>query len=380
MGIRASCTECGKGYRVPHADKEWRCKACNSPLVIVEEETVEVDAVSCPECGGEVESDSRFCEECGTPLHGSRAMADKAEKRVAAGSMRKAMKEVRRLKLFLALSLFGAVLQLLVALGVIFFAEVSASIGVFLLCFSALTVGLIVLALHQVERSPFPVALALASLKTLDAILSFMSDGPWVVSLAFALFLWAIVVSAARVTRLAKEHPDLYLSRRMRGEHLKHAGGAKDGHSIARDTRQREKARSRKERRRLVLIGIGLIIVVAVGLVGLGFVTAPPSPDQTLELFAEAWNQEDVEALATFGKQEDEADWKRRILRAQERYEWGSALPRIESYEISDSTENASRVGFGTEGGMVRVRFSLEDDQWVMTSIDFRGVKHWRPA
>ena len=48
MSLLATCPDCHKKYRVPHADKEWRCKACDVPLELEESEVVEETTFECP--------------------------------------------------------------------------------------------------------------------------------------------------------------------------------------------------------------------------------------------------------------------------------------------------------------------------------------------
>ena len=48
----------------------------------------------------------------------------------------------------------------------------------------------------------------------------FAQDGSWQGNLIWGLLLVMVAVDASRIERLARRHPDLYLSKRLRGEHL----------------------------------------------------------------------------------------------------------------------------------------------------------------
>ncbi len=60
----------------------------------------------------------------------------------------------------------------------------------------------------------------MASLHLVFAVWEYVEDGTWVASLVWALLLGVIAVDARRIEHLAQRYPDLYLSKRLRGEHL----------------------------------------------------------------------------------------------------------------------------------------------------------------
>ena len=141
MALLASCPDCRKKYRVPHAEREWRCKVCDVPLELEEPEEPEEEAPA----------------------------RSKAEQKVAAVKMRKAMGRVRILRAFLFLAMLAAVVQLLIVVGFAWSGRVPLGIGALALAWCAVNVGLVQLAIHSLERRPFPVTLSLASLATLSA-------------------------------------------------------------------------------------------------------------------------------------------------------------------------------------------------------------------
>ena len=238
MSLRATCQECSKAYKVPHDRKEWRCKACDTALVIEggtadtgesgggeagAGEGAGMGETSCGECGALNFGDGAFCEECGEPLGERRAEGSGLTRKEAAIDMRKSMKRIRRLKSWVGLNLILSVLGTLGVIGMLMAAD-DLSLGqvAFLCVLQFLFLGLSYAAYRFIDRKPFPIIIGLAAIQTLSVIWQYVDESPWIPSLIWAVLLWWLVVDAAYITQLAKDHPDLYLSRRMRGEHITH--------------------------------------------------------------------------------------------------------------------------------------------------------------
>ena len=302
-----------------------------------------------------------------------------AERRVAGKQMRRAMGRVRLLRFFLYLAMFGAVIQLLAAVGAAWTGDLTAGGAALVLALSALLVGLVMLALHHLERNPFPVALTLALLKTLEVALAYLGEGNWVIPCVWAVFFWAATFFAAEVTRLAREHPDLYLSKKLRGRAPSRSGGAR--------TRAIHERHQKKQRRKLIVTSSAFGALTLLGLVGI-FVSEgsgdtegsePAIPTETIDAFVDAWNRADIDALAELAPADGREKRRRNLAKAMRRYGWEEQLPPILGFTHESTRKDRLKVTFNTEGGDLKVNFTCEDEVWTTSTMDFRGVKEWRP-
>ncbi len=165
----------------------------------------------------------------------------------------------------------------------------------------------------------------------------------------------------------------------MRGASTHRSGGKR--------LRQIEAGRKRREKRKFVLYSVAIAALVALGFAGLGRPesTSPafdaPSPVEAIEEYADAWNRVDLDHLAVFAGEEYREKRRRSLASAMRKYEWGSDLPMIETYDYDESHVHVTPayVTFETEGGPLKATFSWDGDEWLVRAMDFRGVKHWRP-
>jgi len=369
MSHRGVCPKCAKKYRVPHDRREWRCKECD---VALELEPREPDGRACPACGVEVGENDRYCEECGARLApGEDAAGDDAhapgEKRAAASEMRKAEQRVRLIRaVFVAnLLLLGFTFVLL------FFADEVPLVPVVLV---GAILALCLFGLTQLRRRPFPVTLALALLDTLALVLGLLQGQVSFLAILKTAGFWVITYQAARLTALAREFPELYAAKRMRGEHLTHERGRPGALS----RKHRGTGRARRDWKALAMTAVVAVVLVAGGTFYFAE-EGPPDPGPSLERFRVAWNEGHVGELAGFSRSENQAKRERSFSNALESYEWGARFPNAETVSWEERDGSTIEVLLHTIAGDAPMRFQWERDRWVMTSLSFSGVKDWRP-
>jgi double zinc ribbon protein len=93
-----------------------------------------------------------------------------------------------------------------------------------------------------------------------------------------------------------------------------------------------------------------------------------PDPDfsASSQAWDHAWNQSDYKTLSEFFKQSSKME--RALPKMAERRGW-QTLPRIEGARIDDSRVGQRWVYLDTAQGEVRVRWEVQDDQWMAASI-----------
>ncbi len=389
MALFASCPDCQKRFRVPHDQKAWHCKVCNAVLEFedsVPDEDQETEG-ACPECDAPIAPGDHFCDVCGASLGGGEEQVTKRKKSesVDAGvQMRSARKSIDGLRGLLRVVL---VLRILGVLGAVLFVFAALSpfsgdmgLAVLFLALVGLDLGLLILVLNQLTKRPFPAALALASLATLTLVLNvFTSDaegGLLVVQLVagaiFPAFFWYVTVKAAKLSRLAEDFPDLFLSRRMRGEHEARRSRGSGG-SVSQ--RSRERIQRDKRPPYVVLSVLGAVLV---GVITYGLLNRPSSPEEVVVRLGVAWNEKDITTMATFVPAESRAKWARQLERIPEIYDWGEEWPAITEY-VYEVDEEVVQVKFLTEAGTLpfRMRWTREDG-WLMYQMSFKDVKDWK--
>jgi len=382
MAIRAECPGCKKRYRVPHANKDWQCKVCESVLVLGEEEEAKAEdepaTRDCPECGLINAATAHFCEECGQSLGGGEEQAaerQKHEEKAASAEMKKASVSIRRVLNFLrfalcmhGLRLGGSMLGIINSRASIEFDMANEVLSLVLVGFD---VGLLVFVIYQLPRRPFPAALTLAVVSTVSAAFILVSadlpDGGVLILIPFALFwpvvYWIVTMKAAALTRLAKEYPDLFLSRQLHG----------DKKSATGRSRRRAKQESKPP---YIALGVIVLAVMAVGVMGI--LNSPDSPEPALDSIRQAWNERDFDALAGFVKPSSREKWVKSLETVTRKYEWGEEWPEAGSYEYEVRKETVY-VDLQTEAGEVPFRLNwTDDDQWVLSAMSFSDVKDWK--
>ena len=183
--------------------------------------------------------------------------------------------------------------------------------------------------------------------------------------MAWAVFYWITAIFAAQVTRLAREHPDLYLSRKMSGKSPRRSGADRSQRIL--------ENQQRKQRRKLIVTStvFGLLTLLGFGgLVVAGSSEDPstdsalPSPAATFKEFKSAWNRVDLEGLAELAGEEHREKRLASLTKAMRTYEWGSELPTITGYTSRPPVGNRAEADFATVGGDLKVAFLWDGERW----------------
>ncbi len=371
MELRGVCAACHKRYKVPHARKEWRCKVCEEPLEIVEVE----EALACPACGASVGAEDKYCEACGEDLTrasggetrpGERARRSSGERRSASAEMRAAEKRVRWIRWVLGFNIFTTGLLLLLLISAAGWSPILLLVGTVL--------ALNFYGLVQLRRRPFPVCLTLALLSTVTTLLDLFFGAGTGGGVLGTVFYWVATYHAARWTALAREFPDLYGARKLRGEHLRTAKGGKS----ALAGRHRGRGRAPRDWTAIGISAGAVAVVLVVGFLMLKE-PAPDDPGPTLERVRIAWNNGYEAELAGFWPAESQEKRERTFRSIRKRYEWSERFPQAEILRADEQQGEHLSATLVTEGGDVTMRFTWNGDRWEMTRLGLTQVSDWRP-
>ncbi len=335
------------------------------------------DGSECPSCGALFFGKETFCVECGESLAASKA-DNEEDRRQAAAEMRRATKRVSRLKLLVTWNLVMSVLATPAVILIVVAGEFSRGMAFFLIGLQLVVLTLAILCRVFFDRRPFAIILTLASVQTLSAILALIQGTNWIGSAVWAFLLWGLSTDAAQVARLARQYPDLYLSRRMRGEHLSAKDGGRSESPAQRRIRM-DRARASRKLWTWVGIGAGTVVVAVIAFFGYKSATAPPPPDDAIARFQAAWNADDVEALYPQALSRNREKWRKQFAIVGRRNDWGDQLPPIETAEVRLRGVDRASVTFEGEGGWFVVHFGFKEERWGFTGIDLKHVKTWRP-
>jgi hypothetical protein len=190
------------------------------------------------------------------------------EEGVARAMMRKANRRMGVARIFLYLALVG---QVPATVGVISPGnDVSDEMQLAFLVLVGVTFAVIVAAILFLDRHPFPATVSLAALHTLPLLFVLVSgdldwppSAPLIRSLFWVPYFWILVIPAFHLDRLASAHPDLPISRRMRGE------APPEGSSYAARDFEKHRAFKRKERQVLLVFGMVLALILGARFAGL---------------------------------------------------------------------------------------------------------------
>jgi len=292
--------------------------------------------------------------------------------------MRRATKRVSRLKGFVTLNLVMSALMAPVVILIVIASELSLGMSVFLIGLQLVALALAIFCRVFFDRRPFPIILTLASLQTLSAILAVIQGTNWIGSAVWAFALWGLSADAAQVARLARQYPDLYLSKRMRGEHLS-SKGAKRSESAAQRRIRMDRARASRRLWTWIGVGVGTVVVGVIAFFGYKIATAPPPPDAAIERFQAAWNADDVEKIIAVSTSDRRTKMRKFLAAANRRHDWENQLPSLVTADWELKAPDRVQVYLDGEAGIVTAQFKYVEKRWGLIGLDLRRVKTWRP-
>ena len=368
------CEGCGKAYRVPSAERTYRCKACGG--------TVRVGAgtppapgldETCPSCQAVVVGDSDYCEECGAPLSRA-AVEDEKEKRLGASrDMHKALKRIRQLRrlfaLFGVLAGFAAVGLFASALAASRLEDRSEALVLMLLTVMQGGVAAVaVTAAIRIDREPFLWALLMACIQTLLVVMGIAFGAVGICPFLFAVTFWGGVVAIAPVKRLVEEYPDLRVARRLKGETPRRAVS-----STARRSRAPRASERRSGRRPVPIVPIvaGAVVLALAGLwLGVHLLNRPPAMETVVGEFTAAWNDQGLPAAVVFFPEESREE-RRETLRLDVAARGWRGVPEPLSLEGSETVEKGEKrvVKFPFGDDELRTVWEAESGDWVLREL-----------
>ncbi|MEE8467009.1 MAG: hypothetical protein V3T22_01045, partial [Planctomycetota bacterium] len=238
----------------------------------------------------------------------------------------------------------------------------------------AVEAALLLLGGALFRRAPLAVALILATLSmsfTVAIGVRLAGSGASTLFLVFAacrvsfsLGLWFLVPPARRLRRLLAEHPDLDLARVLGG--ARDRGPLADGIALV-SLRHRERDARVRERARW--IGAGVAAVLVAGSAASWFATRPPTAEELVERFENAWATSNIESVAElFG---DKAEIRARQLRSWLTREALEALPSVALANREDLGSRRIRYTYEVQGGELRLGLVHERQRWILNRLVF---------
>lgn len=417
----ARCDSCGKAYRVSQPERTYRCKACGGAVrAIVEEESTvaavaadpdeakpggiaDADAAkggpTCKACGSPNRESARFCKACGAALDGEaagepQAPAEKTrmDRLLAAKELNETYRLLKSLRALYAIGAvaWGAVFALgAVGLYRVLFTDAIEDAGPIWLLFARSAVGLAISIVGAVKilSQPFFWSLLIASTNTLNAAVSIAQGGlsiGAVVSLVWSALLWLGVERASRVRHLLREYPDLWVSRRMKGEIT-----AVDSESAStRRSAEAVQARRREKKRNALILG-GSFAVVAAAVIVVWFLqtkadsaaslAAEEAPARAFEAvaarFVETWNASRHEDIPTFFHDDLRQKRGRQLVALFKKRGWETTLPSISGPQVLSSSRIRYRALFPLVGQAESVclttAWEMNDGRWTLAVLSF---------
>ena len=330
--IRGSCEDCAKTYRLPRAQGTFRCKAC----------------------GGSVRA-ALILED--TPVDADEEREDRAQARRELATAYRTVRAVRMgylvvvgLSVIVAL---GSLRDLARAFEGGHAALLLGSLAWWVLPAVALTGYL------RIHRHPLLWSLLFAigaSLLNLGLLL--FGAISWVL-MVITVLAWFGVLATVPVQRLVREHPDLYVSRRVRGEARKAPAGGRDGAGVGPRHRRTGPGRTDRTRRRVWLAMGAVVLALAAGLF---LMNRPQGFDSALADFRKAWNGGEAQSIV------DRADPDQReaLRRALEEV---VGQPRLTEEPRVGETGRQRTGAWGVPGGSLETDWVQRNKRWVLVAL-----------
>lgn len=351
------CDDCGRRYRVrAGAARTLRCKECGGAITI-------------PAAGEDSPVGPSTPEGSALPASSSPTDAepDGARRREAARDLQRAYRTIRRVRFLYStlafLSGYASLVLVATAIGVSRspqdFPEDSSRILWVATALSFAVTGLLVTAAARVRREPFAWGLIVALLQTLSVVLGTLRGEVSLFAFALLVLFWTALIPLVRLRALVQEHPDLYVSRRIRGE----ARRRPEGESVRERAAQRRAAEAAS--RRTLLLALGGTLAAAVLLFfGWKFLNRPPLLEQATPSLVEAWNRSDVDAVAALWRDSEKA--RRSLERLLSARDW-ERLPTIERDEL-DPSRGSLQLATTAEGDF-EFHWRLSGDRWILVGM-----------
>jgi hypothetical protein len=421
--LLAKCPDCQKTYRVPRADRAYRCKACGGTLKVegaveagVEagvEAKVEpaapppaaqrkptarpeqpsdawADQRACPKCKALQVQNEPYCAECGAALDAkanARSHAERVERREASEDIARSAKLLR---IFRALLLISCALHLIgVAVAAIALTVPGVDVGATLVGFSisAASAALAFAAWRLLPHQPVLWSLLYAGTTTLSALVSVLSAlaldasgasllGTSLGSGLVLLLSWWIVLAAVRVQRVRRAYPDLYAAAVLSGGvPVRGRAGESSAAAAARALEIQDHARRRAVRGAALAAGGLLAACAALGAVAYFGMRAAPLADYDARLRT-AWNAADVDALVELCAHDHALLARRRLEKLPQACDWSAAWPELRPLGDPDITSG---------GKSARTRYVLGKNldlevHWRLTATDWKIERLGLPA
>lgn len=378
--VHARCEECNHAFRIPHADRTYKCKTCGGVVRAVDEpadaSSVLIEGtVTCTECNAVNPGGLHFCNECGAslepsdPLPGSDAHI--RLRKQAAGALKRAHAWINGLAIMYRIGAVAYIVATVFAVLALARPDVPREAGLLVVALTTLlSVMLLMGALHILFK-PFVWTCAIAVVATVISIVHFVGVDPLgVASLAsavWAVLAWAALVPTFKFRQLIAHHKDLYI--------IQHSS-AQTRRSLrdrsAHERHERLLSRMRRAARRTWMLSTAiatcLIILSAVGASLTLSKLRPTELSPSVASFEAAWNEADlasVSALFDPGVREVEATRLNALLVG---HGWRSSPPPLArgrteeadgrvtiAYDVADITVSTSWRQAGTSWNLVEV-------------------------
>lgn len=339
-GVKGTCGGCGKTFRLPSAERAYRCK----------------------ECGGAVQADMAAAP--AEPGESARARRTTRGERLAAGKdIRSAAHTVTIVRWMFALWALGFLLLTAFSVADLSTAEEPELL---LVGVSTAMTGLALTGVHLAALHPFLCSLSLASLYSLPVLATLLQGELPIVRIGLAVALWLAVLPTLRVKAALQAHPDLFAARRLLGDSSAHGLGY-------------EEQRRRASKRAWVRIGFtNLLLCLTVGLATYAAWSkrpAPPPPvDGAVAAFRDAWRAGDPTALAQLCRIESQEHLRGSFERLEKKRGWTTGWPVLGEHDLRGVKKASLEVWFQSAAGELRTGWTLDEQgTWRLGFMDAPG-------
>ncbi len=405
-GGKGKCDGCGKVYRVPDASRRYTCKACGGKVSAIapppstparspreaprspgkatrapgaarrartgakaprsaSAPPAADDVVACAHCEALNPAGHKFCNGCGEPLPATNARRAESRNRREVG---KALHQAGKSLSFVRNWVLWPT-AIISALGLAVFlygfasVEIPTGIAFVFIGFMAAMTALAAAGIILIHYHPFAWTTALAGLKTLDVVITWtlMPELMPVLATGWAVALWLAAMRLAPVARLIRENPEHYGARRLRRQGSRDQG--------PKDLEAAVDASRRADGRKAIWVSGSILLLALLGGI-LANSSRPPSVADSMETFVAAWAQSDLVALTELFPEDRRSHLSARFAQRLTLLGWEDELPEWIEYEELDQAGGDSR-SFQLEvvGGRVDVRWSLDQDRWMLHMI-----------